>query len=1544
MSTPRKTKPNLGIMGILFWVIFLIAVPVAFAATLPDMFSYGLTDIQNFLREDNPYYKVIDFIFYALLFIAVYMIGGKYAFKEMKRPEKAIAVLLGLMTAFLLVLAGVSTKGFLPYIHYLFYVLLFILYWLLLKGIKNYFWRFLLALLLTLLTIWLVSGLIEGFSGGIRGVGGIDTGGFFGSLANAFKGIKLPSPELPKLPEITAPKPPEPGAPTTTIEGGLQRVTTPTQIPYGFWDRLQDNLWWLLPLLIVLLLVGALYRNFGKPKKPEDKDKEKAKGGEGAEADKQPKTPEEEFDDYIAQLQNHARHKEEVLRKIKEILDKKYKLDAKARDRYHKAIEQDPAYLRDPASAPSKFLGDADSNIKEVFILERELDGLLTTLMGIENELLSAEPKKSLQSAYLYSLSFIEKKVKTAYDEMKAELEAAIHKNNSPGTIEPSLDMYHRWEIILGVVARMFAKLIPYTKKEKADQKQEFTPDEQRELEIIEQRYEKLTEAFSILIKGTDAISGTEKRFRALTSAGTKEITELATKNEIGLCNIVRRCISNYYVLNRKERNEEAFWKSLHDPSKLQKWVDEIEKWKAINAKELSEISKIFEDEQKFFTAKLVPAVHTQMRYMQHIVALMKFLRKALDETERKDFVIIQPLQMEYFDADWKQIDTIADLDKFKDVELTLKRTLGGEEKTLKPVFGKSISDVPDVGLIKIYTLVKKGKEPFRYVCIVDNNFVGTVDENGNIIPLIKEALRSGTPDNESSESPEVAFYAHELERAGGLSEGTHTVTIAVMAPIEENSQSFSNIHLETPARADPDDRLHDIGHIKTLPNIKPDSIEPYTYSLRADKNVSRSELKWRWFDRKVIQYTIVKGVPFDKNTAPFNPEIIKFTDEKDPQREDESVYTPQSTEITDIDLSPWFRAAKNQGPLGACVAFATGSIFEYIHNLKQGNVDTDMDVSELFHYYNIRNDNQKYLDAGGLRSKAGEVLEKTGITLEKEWPYIPQRFAEKPPVHAYRDAISKRIEKHYVVAIDKEVLINTLHDGYPISIGIPVYENFLSAPGENRISYLDKSEGRRRGGHALVIVGYKSDYDNNGTGVEAFKIRNSWGKSWGEDGYIWLGADYLLSLLKERGEDNPPRILERKKEHKPISIVKPRAYSPHAIGKRIPNLEIEYAGDKTQLYLKWELLGPDNYNVKRYDISNEKIAKIIEKIEAKIAQDNSITVRQIKLTNVEKRHIVELMHRVKELLKEEPDEVEFGKIYESLKLLHKIMKENHPNILASNMVEALTVLSGWVESKGKFKNAGVSLNLQITGGQGTVEGEFEYGNKKWTAQLITQGKKLYRGQYQNGTTVKLTATPSCEWIDSSGTMQGTEKALTLDKIIEIQIAFVNTAATTAKKTNPAANRAQNKTEMVSQVAAIIAKIASYQNQPVRNITFTPEEEAQILAFKDAAELLIQHFSKNHNFNMLMNILSAHLSEFDLFKPLDWLEFDSHAAAVTLETINGKLKIKMKKKTWDEIKEMYSVAVSYEIVRHIMKENQKDIPASAMAGALGNLSTWFTKQ
>ena len=141
--------------------LILLLSTLTYAKPFTDSFRGGLIEINDFFTKEGyaPYAKTIDFFFFAFLFVAVYMMGVKYAFKEVKKVEKTIAVLLGLMTAVLLVLGGWSATLLLPYIHWILYFLLFLFYWWVSKFIPNTLRWILSIIMLILLIIILYSWL-----------------------------------------------------------------------------------------------------------------------------------------------------------------------------------------------------------------------------------------------------------------------------------------------------------------------------------------------------------------------------------------------------------------------------------------------------------------------------------------------------------------------------------------------------------------------------------------------------------------------------------------------------------------------------------------------------------------------------------------------------------------------------------------------------------------------------------------------------------------------------------------------------------------------------------------------------------------------------------------------------------------------------------------------------------------------------------------------------------------------------------------------------------------------------------------------------------------------------------------------------------------------------------------------------------------------------------------------------------------------------------------------------------------------------------------
>ena len=134
---------------ITLWIlVFALLASTAYAKSFTDVLGNSFVLINDFFKNENykPYSLIIDFFVFFVVFLAIYMRGIKFAFKEVTKTEKALAVILGLTTAFLLIIGGYSIQKLLPFIPWLLFFILFALIWWLFKDMKSKWARFFLAL------------------------------------------------------------------------------------------------------------------------------------------------------------------------------------------------------------------------------------------------------------------------------------------------------------------------------------------------------------------------------------------------------------------------------------------------------------------------------------------------------------------------------------------------------------------------------------------------------------------------------------------------------------------------------------------------------------------------------------------------------------------------------------------------------------------------------------------------------------------------------------------------------------------------------------------------------------------------------------------------------------------------------------------------------------------------------------------------------------------------------------------------------------------------------------------------------------------------------------------------------------------------------------------------------------------------------------------------------------------------------------------------------------------------------------------------------
>jgi len=237
------------------------------------------------------------------------------------------------------------------------------------------------------------------------------------------------------------------------------------------------------------------------------------------------------------------------------------------------------------------------------------------------------------------------------------------------------------------------------------------------------------------------------------------------------------------------------------------------------------------------------------------------------------------------------------------------------------------------------------------------------------------------------------------------------------------------------------------------------------------------------------------------------NTDKIKFGCPVAPADSRDRAYKPRldQTIFLDVDLRPQCPAIRNQKNLGACTAFGTTSLFNFVR-MKHGLASWL--PSPLFTYYATR---EKYgeqnMDNGAYVRDALKSTVNDGVAMERVWPYVVSRFTEKPSPQVYADA-----EKHQTLEYlslsrtDKAALLACLSEGYPFVFGIPVYPSFMNPTG-GFVPLPDKVTEASIGGHCMLCVGYKKNSD----GVEVLIVQNSWSIYWGDNGYCYIPLSYFM-------------------------------------------------------------------------------------------------------------------------------------------------------------------------------------------------------------------------------------------------------------------------------------------------------------------------------------------------------------------------------------------------------------------------------------------------
>ena len=260
----------------------------------------------------------------------------------------------------------------------------------------------------------------------------------------------------------------------------------------------------------------------------------------------------------------------------------------------------------------------------------------------------------------------------------------------------------------------------------------------------------------------------------------------------------------------------------------------------------------------------------------------------------------------------------------------------------------------------------------------------------------------------------------------------------------------------------------------------------------------------------------------------------------------------PEYLSSVDNSILPAFPPIRSQESFPSCAPFSV-TYYQLTHmaGLIEGWNNKNEDNSTKFSpkwSYNFLNKGELY---GVSWYTTYNLLEKHGAVTWEEFPYIgltgdPKNYREWClDTEAWENALQYRTNPVEYIYLDTvpgfEHFKQMITNGYVGIFGTYIYswqytniKDDPSTPDDDefvgeRVCYWLKGAS---GAHSMTVVGYNDTIwiDVNGNDIidsgekGAFRVANSWGKFWEDDGFAWVAYDALYSTSKVSGAPSDDR------------------------------------------------------------------------------------------------------------------------------------------------------------------------------------------------------------------------------------------------------------------------------------------------------------------------------------------------------------------------------------------------------------------------------------